>query len=288
MKTLLLFASLLLPQLLSAQRIVIFSKDPRLLQGDTAFYHGDFTKSIDHYRQLQPEGQPEMLFNLATAYVGNKQYDSAFAVLRRCGLDQVKYAEEFEVLHEQPGWKGLVRELDGRYKGLKKPGAAKEVNRRYYFDQKYQMMKVLKLRFPMAYPKYRLEELDSLKEVMMAENVAYIKQHGFLWKEDIGEEAVHTTWIIAQHADFDTAFQRAYLREMKKHAANKVDYAYLTDRVAKNAGEKQVYGTQMKYVGGQVTLWPVADSAQLDARRKEVGLIPIGEYLEGVKMLNNH
>lgn len=287
MKTRLLLASLLLSQLAGAQRLIIFSKDPRVLQGDTAFYRGEYIRSIRYYRQL-PQDDPAVLFNLASAYVGSGQYDTAYQLLFRSGLDQIKYAVEFAPLHGSPSWQLLVKKIDLRYKCLKRGEVAKEINRRYFYDQQYQMMGTWKKRFNNAYPTYTLAALDSLKDAVMVENVRYIKRTGFLWKEDIGEEGVHTTWLIAQHADFDTAFQRAYLREMKKHGANKVDYAYLTDRVRKNAGEKQVYGTQLKYIGAKVMLWPVADSAHLDARRKEMGLPPVGEYLEGVKMLNNH
>lgn len=287
MKTLLLFATLLLPQLLPAQRIIILKNDPILLQGDSAFYNGDYVRSIQLYKQLSPQG-PEVLFNLATAYVGAKEYDSAFQILFTLDMDQIKYTEEFTPLHGQEQWQQLVDKLDARFQGLKQREVAIELHHRYYEDQKYQMMWSWKSRMANAYPAFNRDQLEVLKDDVMHNNVAYVKHTGFLWKQDIGEEGVHITWIIAQHADFDTVFQRAFLREMKKHDVSKIDYAYLTDRVNKNAGQKQVYGTQMKYVGGTMALWPVADSAHLDERRKEVGLVPIAEYLQGLRLLNNH
>lgn len=65
--------------------------------------------------------------------------------------------------------------------------------------------------------------------------------------------------------------------------ANTSDYAYLVDRVAMNAGEPIVYGTQLQYSDDfWVSPLPTRDSTRLDERRQAMGLDPIEDYLNGV------
>lgn len=52
-----------------------------------------------------------------------------------------------------------------------------------------------------------------------------------------------------------------------------------TDRVATARGQPQVYGSQANLIDGHVVLEPIADSAEVDARRARVGLPPLAEYV---------
>jgi hypothetical protein len=63
------------------------------------------------------------------------------------------------------------------------------------------------------------------------------------------------------------------------------DYAYLTDRVLTGQGKKQIYGTQLSVIEGIIDVQPIEDPANVDKRRKVVGLKSMREYLEfGAKM----
>ncbi|QNK61336.1 hypothetical protein H7F33_12240 [Pedobacter sp. PAMC26386] len=123
---------------------------------------------------------------------------------------------------------------------------------------------------------------------------------GYLWNNEIGKIATHQIWLMVQHADNDLPFQERYLEKLAisidKKQADITEFAYLTDRVRKNKGLKQVYGTQMNYrtiedpVKGKVSVmepWPVENPEKLDERRKKAGLQPINEYLGMMKQLNN-
>jgi hypothetical protein len=69
------------------------------------------------------------------------------------------------------------------------------------------------------------------------------------------------------------------------------DYAYLIDRIALHEGKQQVYGTQINMGLSGTRIKPIIDTANLDKRRRSVGLEPIGIYLkksdEIFKALNN-
>ncbi|MCP4246955.1 MAG: hypothetical protein GY778_07885, partial [bacterium] len=59
--------------------------------------------------------------------------------------------------------------------------------------------------------------------------------------------------------------------------------AYLTDRVLVQEGKPQRYGTQFFAKDGVFKLNPIEDEAYVDARRKEVGLGPLAEYVKQVQ-----
>ncbi len=57
--------------------------------------------------------------------------------------------------------------------------------------------------------------------------------------------------------------------------AEPASYAYLVDRVAVNEGRKQTYGTQFAALD---TPRPIEDEANVDERRKSVGLDSLESY----------
>ena len=65
------------------------------------------------------------------------------------------------------------------------------------------------------------------------------------------------------------------------------DLVTMEDRMLMNDGKPQKYGTQAYSLVEDsktvIYIWPVEDPDKLDALRKSVGLMPIGEYLEIVK-----
>jgi len=118
-----------------------------------------------------------------------------------------------------------------------------------------------------------------------AENTAWLKAEwrtsGWFTTARDGEVANQRAWLILQHADRDPAFQRAVLPLLagETGVGARINYAYLTDRVAVNAKALQTYGTQGDCVApGRWEPLPVKDPDGLDARRAAVALPPIAEY----------
>lgn len=116
-----------------------------------------------------------------------------------------------------------------------------------------------------------------------------VEEHGWPGWSLVGREGSVAAWQIAQHAD--TALQRELLPLLEQAAdrgdASKSNWAYLLDRVRIRRGEKQRYGTQFRWsVGeGRWVLHPVEDPESLEARRAEIGLEPIEDYLTTMKDL---
>ena len=121
----------------------------------------------------------------------------------------------------------------------------------------------------------RMREVDRASTARMKAAVA---KHGWPGKRIVGVDGANAAWLLVQHADADLAFQKECLAKMeplvKTGEVTGKDYAYLWDRIAVAEGRAQRYGTQL--VGDDFA--PIEDPANVDARRKSVGLSTLAEY----------
>lgn len=120
------------------------------------------------------------------------------------------------------------------------------------------------------------ENMNRMKEL--------IQKYGWLGESLVGKDGAHAAWILVQHADSDLAFQKKCVKLMKKAVAKGEasgrDFAYLTDRVLVAENKPQIYGTQMRFVNEKLIPAPIKDEANVDKRRKSIGLEPLAEYIK--------
>ena len=123
------------------------------------------------------------------------------------------------------------------------------------------------------------EDTAAMKEI--------VDRNGWPTISAFGKKCSSNAWLLVQHADLDREFQQRCLDLMKplvpKHEVSALNYAYLADRVSVAKTGKQVYGTQCRIKDGKVSLNPVVDPANLNKRRKEMGMMPIEDYLKLVR-----
>ncbi|HEX6588363.1 MAG TPA: DUF6624 domain-containing protein [Longimicrobiales bacterium] len=124
----------------------------------------------------------------------------------------------------------------------------------------------------------RLMRTDSALSLRLRE---IIDQHGWPDAQRLGADAVNAAFLVVQHSPFPE-----FLIEVLPHVERDVragvldaqSYALMFDRVRVQSGHPQRYGTQYSLVNGAMVQDPVEDPARLDARRAELGLMPIAEY----------
>lgn len=91
------------------------------------------------------------------------------------------------------------------------------------------------------------------------------------------EQYLETIWLIFQHSE--TEIIAHYYPILKSYseagALSKVSIAFMEDRLLMYTGYKQVYGSQLS--NGQ--LYNLEDPENVNARRAEVGLGPIEDYI---------
>jgi len=105
-------------------------------------------------------------------------------------------------------------------------------------------------------------------------------------KESVGKEGLEAAFILVQHSP-DHDFQKRCLPHIEAQAKSgdlsMQDYAMLLDRTLTDDNKPQVYGTQIQIVNGEWVPYPIEDSANVDKRRKEIGLFPMETYLELIR-----
>jgi hypothetical protein len=117
-----------------------------------------------------------------------------------------------------------------------------------------------------------------------------VREYGYPGFALVGPEATTHFNNMVLHCFFDVPFQQRILglftQESEKTPALLTDkrylrdLAYLTDKVKRNLGQPQVYGTQLDYTEQGPYLLPSVEPAQLDARRRQMQLEPAAVYLE--------
>lgn len=133
--------------------------------------------------------------------------------------------------------------------------------------------------------KAECEKLTTKVSEIDGDNTKWLKgmveKHGWPSNTMAGKDGASAAWLLVQHADADTKFQRRCLdlmAKLQKDQVSQSNLAYLTDRVMLAEGRKQLYGTQFAVENGKWKPRPLEDEANVDKRRAEVGLSTLAEY----------
>jgi hypothetical protein len=125
----------------------------------------------------------------------------------------------------------------------------------------------------------KVADIDRKNTARMKE---IVEKRGWPGRALVGEDGAHAAWLLVQHADKDREFQKHCLQLLEKAVkagdASGADLAYLTDRVLVAESKKQRYGTQFRLTDGKLEPYPIEDEANVDRRRKGVGLSTLAEY----------
>lgn len=112
---------------------------------------------------------------------------------------------------------------------------------------------------------------------------ALVARHGWPTRALVGAEGVEAAWLVLQHSP-DLAWQREMLpRIWEASRAGDVrpaEAAMLEDRTRVNSGAPQRYGNSFHLVDGELRPHPIEDPDGLEARRREVGLPPMADYVK--------
>ncbi len=135
---------------------------------------------------------------------------------------------------------------------------------------------------PIEEKKRRADVMAKVDKANTARMKEIVNQNGWPTQEIFGTEGASNAWLLLQYADAEPDFQENCLKLMEPLAqtgdVKRVDWAMLTDRVLCARGKKQRYGTQNSLEGSKWIMKPVEEPKNLDARRAEVGLIPVEDY----------
>ena len=128
-----------------------------------------------------------------------------------------------------------------------------------------------------------IQHEDEIDSSNMARLEEIITQFGWPGKSMVGGDTALCAFLVLQHADLPV--QMKYLpmvkAEVQKGEVEPSHLAMLQDRILKRQSLPQIYGTQLwnDPSTGELGLYPVADSINIDLRRDSVGLGPLDDYL---------
>ena len=139
------------------------------------------------------------------------------------------------------------------------------------------------------------KELAARMEVIDRQNTSrmkgIIKHHGWPGAGLVGWDGSDAAFFLIQHADHRTQEELLPLvqKEFRRGNLSGPNYALFIDRVLVGDGRPQIYGSQPRpfnqWDGGVPVFYPIADEANVDKRRAEVGLGPLADYREILKRM---
>jgi hypothetical protein len=127
-------------------------------------------------------------------------------------------------------------------------------------------------------------EQAALDEANLQKLVKILDGSGWPTAAAVGADARQGVFLVLQHAPIEV--QEKYLGAARNAAAagelERSNLALLEDRVLMRRGKNQIYGTQLRSnpTTHQLEVWPIDDEANVDARRKAVGLEPLADYVK--------
>jgi hypothetical protein len=232
-------------------------------------------------------------YNAACSWALAGNADSAFFNLERIAFkgNYTSYSHittdtDLEFLHSDKRWEPLLQQIkankEKEEKGLLMP-LVRELDTIFNDDQKYRRMigdyqkKYANDSKEMQDFFQTIHEKDSINLVKVK---AIIDRYGWLGADSIGQQGNSTLFLVIQHSDLGT--QEKYLPLMKEAVKNDkasaADLALLIDRVEMGNNRPQIYGSQLTMKGGEPAFHPILDEANVNKRRKEVGLEPLEDY----------
>ena len=123
-----------------------------------------------------------------------------------------------------------------------------------------------------------------------AENLARLREmvseHGWPGQSMVGRDGATAAFLILQHADHETQVEYLPLVKAAVEAGEiqRRHFALLQDRVLVGEDKPQIYGTQLYWddTTGKCELFPIDDKAEVDSRRRDLGMVPLAEYVKMV------
>lgn len=258
------------------------AQDPAALMAQAARAHSakDYAKCVELSAAAIEAGAfpPPAFYNAACCSALDGKAGAAFDWLDKAieagwrDAPHMKADPDLLSLHADERWTQVIERAEEAAAKFQ-PALREELLKRMADDQRVRMAANLDMA---EWAKIDADNLGYMK--------ALIDKHGWPGYGLVGDDGAMAAFVLVQHAYEDHEFQKKCLALLTEAVSRKdapaSDMALLTDRVLMFEGKPQIYGSQFRTVDGKLEMYPVEDEANLDARRKLVGLPPMAEYVK--------
>lgn len=269
-------------------------------EADSLYQAKDYLNSAHKFSEAFKsngwKGTSNDRYNAACSWALAGIADSAFFQLDRIAkrsnytnLNHITNDSDLNSLHQDVRWKPLI-DMIRQNKEKEEANLDKVLvailDTVYINDQKYRQQ-IDDIEAKHGWQSKEMQ--DHWKLIKYHDSVNLIKvtkileKHGWLGPDVIGRQGNSALFLVIQHSDITV--QEKYLPMMREAVKNKKaqgsNLALLEDRVALRQGKKQIYGSQIgrNEATGIHYVLPLEDPDHVDARRAEVGLPPLAEYV---------
>ena len=264
---------------------------------DSLRKEGNLKGAIEEFRKGFDSNSSDKryVFDYACALAQDRQTDSAFKyIYKAIALDTAVYTltdPDFLTIRDDKRWNDfeetLISMLKIKYKNYYKDiELAKQLWKMKAVDQAYyeEIMLAQKKIGMYSTVEFALWEFKkSLNETNLKNLEDIIETKGWPKISDVGENAAGGAFLIIQHSNYEK--QKKYLPTIKAlceiKEANWESYALMYDRIQMNENKPQRYGSQVTFnnTTKSFELYQLEDESKVDEWRKEMGLIPLSEYV---------
>ena len=262
-------------------------------QATVAYKAREFGKAaelLDHALQSKQFATVPRLYLAAKAWAqaGNRGKALHYlALASRAGYDdiaQLRADSVFRPLYPDRRWRRVLADVTKADAALNQ-ALKTELADVYHLDQdiRVKIREEIKRTGPESPAVDAMDaQMDKTDEQCLARVLALIDQHGWPSSQLVGREGMHTVFTVLQHAR--PSVQQKYLPRLRESAAKgeleQSSIALMEDRVLKDTGKPQVYGSQIRLnrETKKYEFFPIADGAHVEERRAAIGLEPLAEY----------
>jgi len=258
---------------------------------------GKLKEAIEEFRKGFDSNSSDKryVFDYACALAQDRQMDSTFKYIYiAISLDTAVYTlvdPDFLTIREDKRWNDfeetLISMLKIKFKNsYKDTELAKQLWKMKAIDQAYYediMLAQKKIGMFSTVELALWEFKKSLNETNLKNLEDIIETKGWPKISDVGENAAGGAFLIIQHSNYEK--QKKYLPTIKSLCEEKEasweSYALMYDRIQINENKPQRYGSQLNFNNEtkKFELYPLEDESKVDEWRKEMGLIPLSEYV---------
>lgn len=132
---------------------------------------------------------------------------------------------------------------------------------------------------------HEMQDLHNKNAGILDKIISHI---GYPTADKVGEEAAEAAWLVIQHAIARPDFMKTCLKLLEdsasKNKSEKINMAYLADRIAVLEDRPQLYGTQFDWdENGQLSPNPCDHPDQVNERRIALGLTLLEEQTQIIR-----